>query len=322
MGSHSSQINLKVMSQNDAEALELYAISKVAEWHDRVKPDYVFLNETSAVPLGYVLKEAWKTAYPDEKSPVFYRINPAVLPTNPRWDDFYGSERGIDQRITRDPKYQKKMRDFFKYRIKKKNPIVVVLDEHSASGRGLDNVRRAIHNSTDIPWEDIHLENAKEFNYYIHDVIKKYTSLTEKEIRAGSRYTDSAYLLNSPENVEFRGKIRKGNKGIKSTGALFAYPSETFRLGDYIHDLKETGRAAGGLIREKELNRQSGLEKKISATISILLLVSSMFFIFPQLTGNVIRADSIKSFHLLPIGAVLFLLGMVIGFFCLKNSKK
>ena len=39
----------------------------------------IFLVATSAVPAGYVIKEAWRTAWPDEKLPVFLIINIKAL---------------------------------------------------------------------------------------------------------------------------------------------------------------------------------------------------------------------------------------------------
>lgn len=42
-------------------------------WHEII-PDYILLTETSAIPYGYAIKEAWKAAYPNENPPEFYRI--------------------------------------------------------------------------------------------------------------------------------------------------------------------------------------------------------------------------------------------------------
>ena len=60
----------------ESEKIKEWAMELVESWHDNINPDYIFVTDTSAVRYGYVLKEAWKKAYPDEKAPVFYRINP------------------------------------------------------------------------------------------------------------------------------------------------------------------------------------------------------------------------------------------------------
>ncbi|MBI2411190.1 MAG: hypothetical protein HYV32_04840 [Candidatus Kerfeldbacteria bacterium] len=47
----------------------------ISYWHDHVQPDYIFLTETSAVPRGYLMKETWRYAYPNEQQPMFYRYD-------------------------------------------------------------------------------------------------------------------------------------------------------------------------------------------------------------------------------------------------------
>ena len=41
-------------------------------------PDYVFLLASSAVPDGWILKEGWKKAFPGQKVPRFYTIDPTA----------------------------------------------------------------------------------------------------------------------------------------------------------------------------------------------------------------------------------------------------
>lgn len=64
----------KVMSSGDVYLYKKWAVKKVMEWHDEVRPNNIILTETSAVPFGWLLKSAWKEMYPGEQPPAFYRI--------------------------------------------------------------------------------------------------------------------------------------------------------------------------------------------------------------------------------------------------------
>lgn len=63
----------EVMTPEDVESYKEWVKKKIPEWHDGVKPDYVLLCETSAVPLGWILKSAWKGMYPNEAMPKFFK---------------------------------------------------------------------------------------------------------------------------------------------------------------------------------------------------------------------------------------------------------
>ena len=61
-----------ILKKEEIGGIKEYAKKVIQYWHDEFKPDYVFLNETSAVPLGYVLKEAYSEAYGNEVIPLFF----------------------------------------------------------------------------------------------------------------------------------------------------------------------------------------------------------------------------------------------------------
>jgi len=94
-------------------------------WKDKLKrqlelihvcnPKYIFLTESAAISNGYILKEAWKKAYPDEKPPIFYRVNP-------RADIFSNS-------YPPSSKKKKIVEDFFKKRIKDRDAGIMIYDE-------------------------------------------------------------------------------------------------------------------------------------------------------------------------------------------------
>ena len=65
--------NYRVMSAEDIKESKDWVKRTVPEWHDKVNPDVVLLTETSAVQFGWLLRNAWKEAYPNQKIPKFYR---------------------------------------------------------------------------------------------------------------------------------------------------------------------------------------------------------------------------------------------------------
>jgi hypothetical protein len=102
----------------------------ICDWHDRIKPKYVFLNETSATPYGWLFKEVWKEAYGDESLPNFYRIEPNTLVAIR--DGRVGTEE------------YKKWREYFDKRVKDLNAKVIVFDEEGVTGLSLFEVEMAL----------------------------------------------------------------------------------------------------------------------------------------------------------------------------------
>ena len=102
-----------------------WARETVKKWHDKANPEYIFLTETSAIPMGYLLKATWKKAYPGEKNPKFYRINPHAIYDISKQDP-QAKERG---HVTDQNRKQKEMRNYLEKRIKNKNASIIVYDE-------------------------------------------------------------------------------------------------------------------------------------------------------------------------------------------------
>ena len=107
--------NMEVIAE-----IKEWAKKTIEEWHDRVAPDYIFVTETAGVPYGFVLKETWKNAYPDEECPAFYRIDPKSKPPE-----------GVSEE-----KIQAGLDKYFDRRIKKDGARVIVFDE--GPGRPLE----------------------------------------------------------------------------------------------------------------------------------------------------------------------------------------
>jgi len=96
----------KIFENYEINEIKKEANEIIKKWH-KIKPDYVFLSESAAVPFGYLFKEIWKKAYPSEKPPIFYRMDPVGTVNL--------SEKDLAQNM--------------KKRIKKLNPRILVFDE-------------------------------------------------------------------------------------------------------------------------------------------------------------------------------------------------
>ncbi len=78
---------------------------------------------------------------------------------------------------------------------------------------------------------------------------------------------------------------------------------------------QEFGREVG-----KEINRRNqSLERQLLGIFSLAGFIASLFFLSSNITGDVVGDLSLKSSSI--IGAGLFIMGLVAGFFCLRKRK-
>ena len=307
--------------QNTISNLRDFTREKIRALH-KIKPDYVFLNETSATPLGFVLKAAWKEAYPNEKCPTFYRVDPRVMPDFPRKRDGLGNH---SPKVIRDPRYLERVQDFFRARIKKANAKVVVVDEYSESGDSLRAVKDAIVRFTGVNGDNIQL--VEPGNRKFEQIFKfKYPRITDKKTDqygcspSGYRYPTEDI---SPEEVRFRGTMPdyKKTKGIGQLHRRYRslHPlaeSEDVKIKDYVHDLKLIGKLAGEEIRQGK-HRSRELEQRVVLSTSIAGFLFSALF-FSGITGNVIGATETKNIIVL----ISVLIGLTFGGIYLYLKKK
>src|SRR3989344_6021107 len=71
--------NFRVLSPNEQRTVENAFDYRIAKWHKEVKPNIIMLTATSATPYGYLIKRAWRVAFPTEKQPIFMNIDPKHL---------------------------------------------------------------------------------------------------------------------------------------------------------------------------------------------------------------------------------------------------
>lgn|GEM_PF-1804824 len=218
---------------------------QIRYWHDDFKPDYIFLTETSALPAGYMFKEAWKAAYPLEEPPLFFRVNPNAM--------------NLDPETSESPEYQEKLKEYLGKRIKKGNARVAIFDEQPISGKSQRVVKEKLMETLHIPAENIDVTR----NMYLFgmDIFAsgaegaeglKLTHKTGGD--SGSRvYEKYSYeYRDSLDDVKFTGEInsphggfvtRKGHKGVR------------VNLTDLISDFRLVGRMAGEEMIKRAISR-------------------------------------------------------------------
>lgn len=282
----------RVMSDEDVTAYKEWAEEKVREWHDSINPNYIFVTETSATPLGFLLKSTWKHAYPEESPPKFCRVDPQQI-----------------SRLDR-PRYMTRIAQFegfIKSFPHNKNTRAIVIDESVGAGSphliagvvtslwGIDKEQVTVYcgapqGYTNRLLPQSSLDKTYEAKHYIRPTVKR------KD------------LLGSNDNVEL---------GHNFKGRIIHDPQLRKRSLDYLHDINLAGCEAGEELK-KERQRKNGLEGKVSFSIAILCLLSSMIFLSFNITGNAIGLNRTSTNW---IGSVLFIIGLIAYFFWLKTRK-
>lgn len=330
----------------------------IKQWHDKVHPDYVFLTETRGTLYGWVFKEAWKKAYPDEKSPIFYRIDPMAW-YNPKIGGVPVEAMGGIEK-------------YFKRRIKKDNAQIVIFDEHGSplnapwtiptkdidfkkermgqSGQSSLNIARDLirwayeggpviesnHNLEDYP-------NLKPLKYKLGKIystggalrtmefgrkgeIKKEIDIMDRENSSPTSKLFGKSRIRSTGPTEDESRIDKEIDLYKSyregnfslAGAIVKHPEQRKRAQEYVKELKKIGREAG-----EELRLESVSGKGLERTLGIILISGFLFsalFLSSNITGNTI--GNLTSLTSNIIGAVLICVSLMVGLYYLKSKRR
>jgi hypothetical protein len=318
----------KVIKGEDLKKTKKWAKEVVKRWHSK-DPDYVFLTETSGPLYGYVLKDTWKKAYPNEKPPEFFRINPDSL-----WYRTGENKKLEDsEMIAEEEKY-------FKKRIKKKDPNIIVFDEGS-KGNAKTMEDFSLYSKNNKLSKNYKFNRSSETegaaaqaSRFIHEFLEdndlKGELYTSKQgnvvIRQGSigEDQDSKFSKNPTSKFGYRSSYRptsededyqydeKFKQYADLTGAIVKHPKQRKRAMAYVKELKEIGKEAG-----EELAHKRGLEKRLTSIIALAGLGAGIFFFSPTLTGNAIANLTTKTSSI--IGAGLFIVGIVGSYFWFKK---
>jgi len=287
--------------------------NQVKFFHDVYKPDYVFLTETSSTPIGYILKEAWKTAYPGEKPPVFLRIIPG---------------RGN--------------KEFFEKRIKNKDAKIFVYDEfvetagslisvgNSLKRAGYENIMlgrsgrdRGIHDDAYARYGDKPKFSTPDYFFRFELKGSEKRNQTNYEIVEKAGFGNSPRLRDSLGSVTYKGWDKTTNSFSYKRRKVKGDVGEIIGNTAVVHTYKAMGKYVGEYIaseaQKKEREASGGLEKTF-ATVSVISLIGSLFFLSSNVTGNAIANLNVQNSSFL--GAGLLIVGLVAGFFWVKSRKK
>jgi hypothetical protein len=105
-------------------------------------------------------------------------------------------------------------------------------------------------------------------------------------------------------------KTKFTNKYDKSVSPDEMTPQEKKFFYDYLEKVVD---------KNDNLTRVEGGLEKTLASLTIITFFSSIFFLFPSLTGNIIGNLSSKTLSF--IGIVLFLLSLIGGFILIKKKQ-
>ncbi len=276
----------------------------------KYQPRYIFLTETSSIPSGFAIKEAWKNAYPDEEVPKFYRIDPKYI-------------RDCINGCTKSQK--KKIENFFKKRIKKRDAPIFIYDEHSLSGESPRIILNLLKNPEQYGFSsDIKCNNVKMVRYHFarmpdKDIIPEIEGLGE--IYPGIRLTEKS---SNPYEREIVGKQVKRRDLIENcpSGKREVLKSIDYSPSKLIKLYIATGREAGKELRaelESERQNKNSLEQKISVIGSIVGLGAGLFFLSDNITGNVLGNLTKTNSNFIGIG--LLIIGLIAGHFYFRKKK-
>ena len=279
----------------------------------KFNPQYVILDESSAVPIGFMLKEAWRQAYPDEKPPMFYRINPRRLQQlkgQARRVDYLEFQKKIENEegLKFDPENKKfdeekkRISNYFKQRIKNPNSRIFIYDEETVTGDSPGIVADMLTNPE---------------TYGLDKDIKS------KEVRMTQPgYTKGKFKHYAYPDVEGVGVISRNYRVTEKPtcdSRELAYPVRSDPgASANIAYLKQIGKEAGQEILRASKNKKV-LEQKVCEVAAMLTFALSLFFIDSNLTGNAITNTTIKSSNF--IGAGLIIISLISGFFAWRGRK-
>lgn len=109
----------------------------------------------------------------------------------------------------------------------------------------------------------------------------------------------------------------------------YSHAADAYTKGaDYLQELQANTKAVSDARTKAryaqgnadELGRVTGGKDGLASTLALVGLISSMFFLSFNLTGNVIGSLNPSSSHI--IGSVLFFVGLVGAFFYFRGKKK
>ncbi len=216
-----------------------------------------------------------------------------------------------------------------------------------------ESAKRGYMNKEEIRRHMAHLSHPLAKVKYLEKVLKKEKNLSKRTLKNVKSTWYDLYMeiasseRNHAKNVESADHFAEAYHAYRKAGNIFEnlgnhYENEdqavcrlnayTGAIGSFIDANNAYKKHYRGLsnqrlldnIREleekREIERNIWIPKRISVTTSIIGIVSGIFFLSPNLTGNVVGNLNQTSTNF--IGGGFLILGLVAGFFWFKKSGK
>ena len=335
-----------------------FVADKVKTIHN-LQPKIIVLTKTGSIPYGYILKEAYRTAFPNEKQPTFITIDPKSA------RHIYDND-SLRQKF-KDIEAERMAKKLSRYNLSDSDKVML-LDEHfNDDPKRFDNPRYTAGIAKNIlinALNKINVHPTLNTGFIAHKIrdgsyttrrapdgryengndvfcsgICGWTTQMKNGIVGASRYIGEEERKISRENIA---TLKRYGKNIGSMlnddSKLSQYKEKLdlfFRLGfTYDGDCKQQilvrpeevdfDYITPELLKESEWNRKNrrgkNLEQKVSSVTSIVGILGSAFFLSSNITGNAISNLTNQTSNFL--GAGLLVVGLVAGFFWLKSKKK
>ncbi|MFC1681991.1 hypothetical protein ACFL0X_00020 [Nanoarchaeota archaeon] len=262
----------------------------------KLNPAIIFYTQSSAHNLAIALDQTWKEAYPNEKSPKVWGVNPR--------------RAGI-------PHLKTKI-EAIKETINLNKEKILILDE----------CRGNPPSPLSIPQRHTFLESEQDPEFlYPTTTIAKGANMIREEVGSDGKniyvmggnphaYANTV-LLNSRESKKRlmsrapTGEIYRGHNLPKRV----AFGSEALKI---LNEIRKVGRDAGKELH-KELEENRSLEHKLMGVISITGFITSLFFLSSNITGNTVANISSQTSSL--VGSGLLVVGLIAGAFWMKMRE-
>ncbi len=274
-------------------------------------PKYIFLAESTSILPGYEMKEALRKAYPGEPLPKFYRIDPRQVRKVMEAGKKVVQGNANEEDRTYFESKKEELQEFLKKRIADRDAHILVYDQDWSTGKSPASIVALLKNpeiygfnsevkSQNVKMNDfgsnVREDTAREFDIHPSDILPSST------LRLESDDVRITYKERPNYGSNFRRPRIKAKDGLP---LISLYKKAGRELGEELH---------------AEIEKKKSLEQKVSSVVAIAGIVSSLFFISSNVTGNAIANISFQNSSFL--GAGLLVVGLVAGFFWVKSRKK
>lgn len=280
----------------------------------------VFSTVRGSIYEGFLLKEAFKNAFPNESPPKFYNVVPITLANGLDAVNLGGIKNSKEV-------FQKNIREFLTKRLKEGDNVWIIDGTKGRGGRPGDG-RAGSKKWVADAFEDWSRE--KELNLQVYTDTPTWSFLSDNyrviyPVDKGNitAFFPSAYSSNVPVTGEYyhrktggswdkaKEKLEGGFLSISGTVLHDKILQKSAKAN--IRIAKNIGEVIGEKIREE--NQRRDLEGKVSGIIGVVGLGLSLFFL-SGITGNVIGSPSTSNI----LGVALFIIGIVGAFFYFRKK--